>query len=1589
MALSDKSLESMLKAVDIIATKRVDDKAYDSTIICTVVDNSDKKNGCYIVTDGAIKFKAYSEVTTYRVDEQVRVTIPNGDYTQTKYIEGKYVVDNSMSPITYVSALDGVVKIGDLTSDLTNSEGGLAANGSIEEIIIGYVDLSNKSKDLQENSIYNTLFLQADFKSLLGNRKVSAGSYGLRLDCQIRTEKEFSYITKSLYLDSSEMFGDPYSFVLFSTQSKKFSLKDFGIIDKITIYFYKNFQSNDEINAIKDLFVKNIQCGFGIDVTTIPDNTVQIYSTNSKSFAAADETNIKEINLLWYNKNKDNQYLGFFDGIIDSTYDEIDYLNQVETDKKLLAQKGKPNIPTDKNGLIISVNSEEAFSILEETQSLIKKDLKNTLAAFRDRLDGQASDQFAGILSWLDSFVNNVLYENTKKLREYLEANLAYAADLQKFQQGQLTELSKNQLECSNYYDNIDDGFALCEENIKAFLTACRSSQQISASFYGIYDTYQNRINKIMEQLELNKKNLDKLLILNTGDNEFTHLEKLVTEYEKDEAIVDYTVEQSSESDAYYCIYWYRYVEDFYDPNERFMDREWQRFTPEYEFNISSKELGTLPPNAKSLTIFLDSNKAEERFAVVLFHNHEMYKSNELVFTNDNFKNPNDIDRVNALSIKHGNNSFDNYQTFYSSSNFLRNNKDALISRELQLNYNGTEEGNEALIGASVYWYVPNHATMIDVDNSKLEKLNFSNDSAAEEIKSSYYRDGYICFYKKIESEEDTYFYYRLKNYYSPIFLKNTIFCLVEKQEDPFETDITFSFGTLGSNGTDYTLVIAPKDNHPAVIGSARKLYLLNLYDYNNNLIKIRATGNDMSNLSPGEAYFNPGKISKSFFGPSTYYIAPEISSGALRGVVLTAKSTKTPEHYCGILKMVVPFCHKEDESAKTRIMDLTVFYPIAWTPGDFYIEGVTSIVYDSYGQNPNYYKNPYKIFNSNTGEELQIGSKLPSSQEEVSSIQWRVVYFKEDGEKANNISSLDKSYLPVINDRNILIPCNMYVDNINLYPVVQCFINDTLYWSQPIVIMQNRYPSPMLNAWDGSLTIDENEGTILSTMIGAGRKTTNNTFEGILMGDITGGAGIKTGIGLYGFNDGAQSFGLNIDGTAFFGKSGGGRIEFDGNSGIIKSAGWNDDCTSGMKIDLDDGIIDIRGVTDNGFDQIRLNASEEEPYFLIKSDDSEILHIGKNNYFLQSKNYNETSGMRIDLNSGILECVGAIVSGAITATSLTLSDCTIPAGDIDGLSSVATSGNYNDLSNKPTIKDLGFNPSEVVYKSEITQTIKEDANKIKYVETIVPTENGNITYSTYDADDYIVFGRSKGTDNDGENYVCISKNGLLTARNALIYGTIHATAGEFNGKITADEGKIGNWYIGTNGLYDADPEGTTSVFLVPGGKSVSDSNKDKFVISVGQYSNFNSETNDDDKSYFGVTTTGKLYAKGGTFKGHLSAWSGTIGGCTISGGKIKGTGWEVSGAGIAINGVNMTTLKTVSIPVYTPYTYIAQGVQKRPYISSLQTQKLSYLTWDSSGTPPTGFKVATKEFVTGGTPQVFQSNTYTIEYIGKAPVKE
>ena len=104
-------LDQLFGAVDIILKDRLADIQYDKTIIGAIVNDSDKKNGHYIVTDGSMRFDAYSENTKYRNNEQVRVSVPNGDYTQKKYISGKYLAEEATQPISYVSPSDSIVQI--------------------------------------------------------------------------------------------------------------------------------------------------------------------------------------------------------------------------------------------------------------------------------------------------------------------------------------------------------------------------------------------------------------------------------------------------------------------------------------------------------------------------------------------------------------------------------------------------------------------------------------------------------------------------------------------------------------------------------------------------------------------------------------------------------------------------------------------------------------------------------------------------------------------------------------------------------------------------------------------------------------------------------------------------------------------------------------------------------------------------------------------------------------------------------------------------------------------------------------------------------------------------------------------------------------------------------------------------------------------------------------------------------------------------------------------------------------------------------------------------------------------------------------
>ena len=284
------------------------------------------------------------------------------------------------------------------------------------------------------------------------------------------------------------------------------------------------------------------------------------------------------------------------------------------------------------------------------------------------------------------------------------------------------------------------------------------------------------------------------------------------------------------------------------------------------------------------------------------------------------------------------------------------------------------------------------------------------------------------------------------------------------------------------------------------------------------------------------------------------------------------------------------------------------------------------------------------------------------------------------NGQDTEDEDNSDSNTTPNVDD----VPYNYGETDIygNLLPVPG---QKVLAWSQPILIEQNRYPSAMLNAWNGELEIDETNGTILSSMIAAGKKESDNSYTGVLIGDVTA-ADVGSHTGVYGFEHGQQCYAFKDDGTAFIGKSGSGQIRFDGNKGIIQSGSYESTKGSlGMKLDLDGdpendegSFIEMAGP----YGEVRLGT--DDPYFEIKAKNGALattkvplIYIGAKpaeedptkkvgEYYLQTFDFKTPStdtnlsfqgkpipvksGMKIDLGNGQISSYSGFILDGLTS---------------------------------------------------------------------------------------------------------------------------------------------------------------------------------------------------------------------------------------------------------------------------------------------------------------------------------------------------
>lgn len=598
------------------------------------------------------------------------------------------------------------------------------------------------------------------------------------------------------------------------------------------------------------------------------------------------------------------------------------------------------------------------------------------------------------------------------------------------------------------------------------------------------------------------------------------------------------------------------------------------------------------------------SNKNQEQAKVIILYNGKVYRSNIITFNNEK-QVPNDatIDSLNALSIYCEDQTNGNY-LIYNQANYLMNRSDGKISRKLTLHFdsktyaitNGiigkNQNGESKLVEVQrVIWQIPIKNTMLN--------FGFNDDgidATYKEIVIDLTNENVNVFPGEFSLD------YTINTFYSANKSNNTVIAKVEKDGIVYTAIKDFTFGQAGTNGTDCTLVIDMVAHE----------------SLNNKVFTAIKSGVRDKYIFKAQLYDNEGKEVTNF--NNCTWTWKFMTGSTVNNIVLT---DPTMEPYAE--KFYKQLSVNTTNSIMNNLIilqvtlsgwgdyDLTAYYPVPITTLDnAYINGPTEVIYLSNGE-PIFSKEPYKLFVNGKADETATWSIYPtgSTDEFIGQIKYN------DKKKEYRLS-----------------PMSFYVDGVSAYGI-QGRQGSNVVWSQPILVIQNKYPSAMVNKWDGQLNIDDSNNFIGVAQIAAGKKENNNTFTGVLMGSFGDGkadSSLSKNTGVYGYYQGKQVYALKDDGTATFGKSGNGRITINGDTSQIKSEGY--DSGNGLLIDLKESKIDGKS---NSYSAFLLNKSS--PYLTIKDpvSNTTLMNVGDNSYYLKSKNYTTdgTTGMYINLNDG------------------------------------------------------------------------------------------------------------------------------------------------------------------------------------------------------------------------------------------------------------------------------------------------------------------------------------------------------------------
>lgn len=607
--------------------------------------------------------------------------------------------------------------------------------------------------------------------------------------------------------------------------------------------------------------------------------------------------------------------------------------------------------------------------------------------------------------------------------------------------------------------------------------------------------------------------------------------------------------------------------------------------------------------------------------------------------------------------------------------------------------------------------------------------------------------------------------HYNIKQKYRVNFSNNTVIVKIRTITESiylFNKEILcLKDGDQGTNGTTYITAIRSCNSDGVKLSGLQPLR------YNNgwiNDIRVRCYVYKDGELINGNSKYS---ITYKWQGTNVTVENKEVVTDSVdrvlvRGIPTISADTPNAELAFYVRVQVTI---KDDNSS----VDIYASYPLDVIVGSTLASAIdidtipSYIKYNSSGLTPSFYSNDINFYYNDV-----------AYNDNITSLNTNILTIKTDNGKKylepassfifENIKDNDQSNIGVL---NLAIPNS----------------NDRLIHS--IIMYLDTYGNEAINGWDGT-ALDTGDGEyVFAPQVGAGTKDSQNRFTGVVMGKDSG----QDKVGLYGYQEGVNTFGLMEDGIAFFGaSSGGGRIEINGKSGSIKGGGGGNNST-GMTInfaDLNPGnnttAIKIGGgvfeVTYNG--ALKATSATIEGQIFAQSGKIGCTSRNSNDGWTIEKNklYSGSGATRVELNSDKDEEF-AIWAGATSSTS--------------------AKDSYFAVSKKGSLYAKQGNIGGWILKSK---SLSSNNNKI-----------GMASSGSY------VFWSGANTGNPGDTpdfsnsgtYFYVTNGGKLSCKNAEVRGNITADS------LECDNGEIGGWTISSNSLRGG------STYLYSSGRIVCD----------------------------------------------------------------------------------------------------------------------------------------------------------------------